>query len=304
MGTPYFPGCTLSTKARNFDVSGRAAAEALNMPLVELPDWQCCGATFPLAADNTMALIAPARILIQAEQQGERLATLCAICYNVLKRTQAALQRQPDQLERINWFVSTDSTTAGLTYKGRVRVVHLLEMLRDDLGWPALAERVKAATDGGNPVKGLKIAPYYGCLLLRPPAEMALDDPDAPTILAEFLYALGAEPVAFPFQSECCGSYLAVSQPDVPEALSGTIVEHAARAGAQAIVTACPLCQYNLDRRSAAGAGSRAGAQPGHPAARIPTLYFTQLLSAALGLPRESWALEGHYVDPSPLFKL
>ncbi len=292
MGTPYFPGCTLSTKAHNFDVSGRAAAEALNMPLAELPDWQCCGATFPLASDNTMGLIAPARILIQAEQAGDRLATLCAICYNVLKRTQAALKRWPEQLDRINWFVSTDSTTEGLTYAGRVRVVHLLEMLRDDLGWPALAERVTSATGAANPVKGLKIAPYYGCLLLRPPAEMALDDPDSPTILADFLRALGGEPVTFPFQNECCGSYLAVSKPDVPDALSGTIVEQAARAGAQAIVTACPLCQYNLDKRSAA---SRA-------AQRIPTLYFTQLLSAALGLPRESWALEGHYVDPAPLF--
>jgi heterodisulfide reductase subunit B2 len=292
MPIPYFPGCTLSTKARNFDVSGRATAAALGLPLAELPDWQCCGATFPLATDNTMALIAPTRILMQAEQQGDRLATLCAICYNVLKRTNATLAGQPAQLERINWFVGSDSTTAGQAYHGGVKVVHLLEMLRDDLGWAGLAERV-AAVNGHNPVRGLRMAPYYGCLLLRPPAEIGLDDPDAPVLLSDFLRALGAEPVEFPFMTECCGSYLAVSKPDVPEALSGTILDQAARAGAQALVTACPLCQYNLDKRAAASRSS----------ARLPILYFTQLLAAALGLAREAWALEGHYVDPLPLFQ-
>ncbi len=292
MATPYFPGCTLSTKARNFDASGRAAAAALGLELVELPDWQCCGATFPLATDNTMALIAPTRILLQAQAQGERLATLCAICYHVLKRTNAVLAAQPAQLERINWFVGADSTSAGQAYRGRVKVLHLLEMLRDELGWARLAERV-AAAPGPNPVAGLRAAPYYGCLLLRPPSEMALDTPDAPVLLTDFLRALGAQPVEFPFMTECCGSYLAVSKPEVPGTLSAAILEQAARAGAQALVTACPLCQYNLDKRAAAGPA----------AARLPVLYFTQLLAAALRLPREAWALEGHYVDPGPLFR-
>jgi len=232
------------------------------MPLDELPDWQCCGATFPLATDNTMALIAPTRVLIQAEQtHADKVTTLCAICYNVLKRTEVSLRKHPEQLERINWFVSTDETTAGQTYTGKVRVTHFLQQLRDDLGWRTLAEKVT------QPLKGLKVAPYYGCLLLRPPAEIGLDDPDQPTILADLLTALGAEPVDFPFKGECCGSYLAVNKPDVPAALSGTIVESAAKHGAQAIVTACPLCQYNLDVKH-----------------MLPVVYFTELMSAALGL--------------------
>lgn len=292
MGIPYFPGCTLSTKAKNFDQSGRAVAAALGMPLDELADWQCCGATFPLAADNAMALIAPTRILIQAEQQGNRVATLCAICYNVLKRTEVALRQHPDQLERINWFVSTDTATAGQTYTAKVKVVHLLEMLRDDLGWEALRQKVAGAAGGAKGVRGLKIAPYYGCLLLRPPSEIGLDDPEAPTLLSDFLRALGAEPVEFAFQSECCGSYLAASKPAVSQGLSETILQQAARAGAQALVTACPLCQYNLDKRASE---ERAGS-------RLPVLYFTQLLAVALGLPREAWALEGHYVKPDSLF--
>jgi heterodisulfide reductase subunit B len=291
VGTPYFPGCTLSANAKNFDRSGRAVAAALGLPLDELPDWQCCGASFPLATDNSMALIGPTRVLIQAEQQGDRVATLCAICYNVLKRTAVALKQHPEQQERINWFVSTDATTAGLTYQGKVKVVHLLEMLRDDLGWEALRQRV-AGVDGANKVRGLKIAPYYGCLLLRPPNEMALDDPEAPTLMSDFLRALGAEPVEFAFQSECCGSYLAASRPEVSQGLSDTILQQAARAGAQALVTACPLCQYNLDKRAST---ERAGS-------RLPVLYFTQLLAVALGLPPAAWALEGHYIKPDSLF--
>lgn len=297
MGIPYFPGCTLSTTAKAFDLSGRAVAEALGLPLDELPDWQCCGATFPLAADNSMALVAPARVLIQAEQRCDpqagqpRLATLCAICYNVLKRTSIALREHPEQLERINWFISTDATSAGAGYQAKLKVVHVLEMLRDDLGWDALRNKI-AGAGGQERLQGLRIAPYYGCLLLRPPAEMGLDDPEAPVILRDFLRAVGAEPVEFPFQSECCGSYLAASQPDVPRALSHTIVEQAAQAGAQAIVTACPLCQYNLDKQSAQARAS----------ARLPIVYFTQLLAVALGLPAECQALEGHYVDPAPLF--
>ena len=292
MGTPYFPGCTLSTKARNFDVSGRAVARALGLPLDELTDWQCCGATFPLSTDNALALLAPARILIQAQQQGDRLATLCAICYNVLKRTNLALRRQPDQLERINWFISTDTSTANMSYQTGVKVVHFLEMLRDDLGWDALRQKVEA-TNSQNPIKGLKVAPYYGCLLLRPPAEMGLDDPESPVILSDFLHAVGAEPVEFAFQSECCGSYLAASQPDVPQALSRTILAQAAQAGARAIVTACPLCQYNLDKQAAT--------EP--PTTPLPVLYFTQLLAVALALPPETWAFAEHYVDPAALFE-
>ena len=262
MGTPYFPGCTLATKAKNYDASGKAVAAALGMPLDELPDWQCCGATFPLATDNTMSLIAPARVLIQAEQtHAKQVTTLCAICFNVLKRTEFSLRKHPEQLERINWFVSTDETTAGQTYTGSVKVTHFLQQLRDDLGWKTLGEKVT------QPLKGLKVAPYYGCLLLRPPAEIGLDDPDQPTILADLLKALGAEPVDFPFKDECCGSYLAVNKPEVPSALSGTIVESAARHGAQAIVTACPLCQYNLDVKHV-----------------LPVYYFTELIAAALGL--------------------
>ncbi|HWT80970.1 MAG TPA: heterodisulfide reductase-related iron-sulfur binding cluster, partial [Candidatus Methylomirabilis sp.] len=187
MGIPYFPGCTLATNARGYDSSGRAVAQALGLPLDELPDWQCCGATFPLATDNSMALIAPTRILNQAQKAGGSLTTLCAVCFHVLRRTQYFLDRHPEMLERINWFT-------GEPYEGKVRVSHFLELLRDELTWPRLTAQV------ARPLAGLKVAPYYGCLLLRPQAEIGLDDSDHPRILHDLLSALGCEVVDFPYQ--------------------------------------------------------------------------------------------------------
>jgi heterodisulfide reductase subunit B len=279
----YFPGCTLSTKAANYDVSGRAVAEALGMTLQELPDWQCCGATFPLATDNAMALIAPTRMLAQTQEAGGHTTTLCAVCYHVLKRTQVFLDRHPETLERINWF--TDEP-----YEGGARISHFLELLRDEMGWEALKERVI------RPLAGLKVAPYYGCLLLRPENEINLDDPDEPTILHDCLAALGCEVVDFPYKVECCGSYLAVSQPELAEELSREIVENARRRGAELVVTACPLCQFNLDfsQRPRDGRHTTTGYE-------LPTVYFTQLMAMALGLDESVLGLEGHYVKPTAL---
>jgi heterodisulfide reductase subunit B len=286
MGIPYYPGCTLSTKAKNYDRSGRAVMTALggNHPgrfeLVELPEWQCCGATFPLMLDDSMALIAPTRVLYQAQQAGERVATLCAICFHVLRRSQALLERDPEMLDRINWFTEQE-------YSG-VQVVHLLEVLRDDVGWKSLAEQVT------RPLAGLRVAPYYGCLLLRPYDEIDLDDPEDPVILHDLVRALGAEPVDFPFNIECCGSYLTVKEPQVSETLSKDIVASAREHSAQVIVTACPLCQFNLDY-------PQREMEIGLTGDEVPILYFTQLMAIALGLPEEDWGLEDHHVDPRPL---
>jgi heterodisulfide reductase subunit B len=281
MSIPYYPGCTLSTKAKNYDRSGRAVAAALGLELEELSEWQCCGATFPLMLDDSMALIAPTRVLYQAQQAGERVATLCAICFNVLRRSQALLERDPEMLERINWFTEEE-------YRGDVHVAHFLELLRDDLGWEALAERVV------RPLTGLRVAPYYGCLLLRPYEEIGLDDPEDPTILHDLVRALGAEPVDFPYNIECCGSYLTVKEPQVSEMLSKDVVASVQAHGAQAIITACPLCQFNLDY-------PQRETEVGGTGNEIPILYFTQLVAVALGLPEEDWGAEGHYLDPRSL---
>jgi heterodisulfide reductase subunit B2 len=281
MSFAYFPGCTLSTKAAGYDKSGRASAAALGMDLQELDEWQCCGATFPLATDNTMALVAPTRLLAQAQKAGGEVTTLCSICFHVLRRTQTFLSNKPEVLERINWFTEEP-------YEGTSQVTHFLELLRDRLTWEELSNRVIL------PLKGLKAAPYYGCLLLRPQAEIGLDDPDQPRILHDCLEALGCEVVSFPYQVECCGSYLAMSKPELPEKLAGDILGSARKNGAQVIVTACPLCQYNLDLPQKSAATNGAG---------MPVVYFTQLLAAALGLEESDWGLVNHYVDPAPLLR-
>jgi heterodisulfide reductase subunit B len=283
MSIAYFPGCTLSTKAAGYDTSGRAVARALGISLAELPEWQCCGATFPLATDNSLALIAPTRVLVGAQKAGGHLTALCAVCFHVLRRTQTFLGTHPETLERINWFTEEP-------YDGKARVSHFLELLRDDLGWESLASRVT------RPLQGLRVAPYYGCLLLRPQNEIGLDDPEAPTILHGCLSALGCQVVDFPYMVECCGSYLAASSPErqveFGQKLAEEILASARRHGAQAIATACPLCQFNLDYP-----------QREDPEA-LPVLYFTQLMAAALGLPVEDWGMVNHYVDPRPLFQV
>jgi heterodisulfide reductase subunit B2 len=209
------------------------------------------------------------------------VTTLCAICFHVLRRSQYFLENKPEMLERINWFTEE-------TYAGSARVSHFLELLRDHLTFQVLAERIT------HPLKGMKVAAYYGCLLLRPQNEIQLDDPDQPSILHDCLSALGCEVIDFPYQVECCGSYLAVNKPEVPEILARDILTSARKHGAQALVTACPLCQFNLDYAQRQGASSTGNS--------LPVLYFTQLMAAALGLDEADWGMDHHYVDPKPLF--
>jgi heterodisulfide reductase subunit B len=278
----YFPGCTLSTKAKGFATSGEVSARALGIDLVELSQWNCCGATFPLATDNLLALVAPTRILLNAQKEGDHLVALCSICYHVLKRTNRLLREEADKREKINFFIEEE-------YGGEVQVFHFLELLRDEIGFEAISERVEKR------LRGLRVAPYYGCLLLRPFQEIGLDDPEEPKILDDLLASLGCEVVEFPHKSECCGSYLAMNSSEVTRELSYTILRSALASGAQAVVTSCPLCQFNLDYRQE----EMAAQYPGF--AQIPVLYFTQLLAIALGIESDAFGLADHHVDPRPL---
>jgi heterodisulfide reductase subunit B2 len=262
----YFPGCTLATTAVDYDASGRAVAAALGLELREVPDWNCCGASFPLSAENVMGFVAPARVLIAAQDAKNDLATLCAVCFNVLKRSDAFLRKHSEAADRLNAFVTEGD------YNRSVNVRHLLGVLRDDVGWEAVRQRVVA------PLHGLRAAPYYGCLLLRPASEMELDDPETPSVLHDLLRALGADVVSFPHQTECCGSTLLVSAPAANQRLSAAVIDSARAAGATLVATACPLCKFNLDR-----------AQEGRPRGeQLPVAYFTQAMAAAFGIPEQA----------------
>ena len=255
----YYPGCTLSTKAKQLDRAARRCAEALGFPLVELPEWQCCGAVYPLAPDAVAERLSAVRALVAARENGGVLVTLCSACYHVIKRVNHDMALNAELRQKVNAYLELDEP-----YAGETRVLHYLEVLRDEIGWENLAQLVS------HPLKGRRVGAYYGCLLLRPGAVLTLDDPESPTILEDFIKALGAEPVRYSMRNECCGGYRALEDKSQCELLVSEIKGNAASCGAQELITACPLCEYNLTANG--------------PKGSLPTLYFTELLAEALGV--------------------
>ena len=255
----YFPGCTLKTKAAALDACARSAARALGVELQEIENWQCCGAVYPQAEDEIAARLSSVRALDAARQKNQELLTLCSACHHVLKRVNDDMRSNEYIRTRANNYLALETP-----YAGEIRVVHYLEMLRDEVGF----DRLRAAVV--NPLKGRKIAAYYGCLLLRPSRVMAFDDPENPTVIEDFLAALGAAPVRYSLRNECCGGYIALEDKSAAQKRSGAILASAKAAGAETVVTACPLCMYNLD--------ANGGAE------HVPVRYFTELLAEALGV--------------------
>ncbi len=291
MRLAYYPGCTLKTKARNYEVSAIASCRALDIELVELPRWNCCGVVHALAKDDVMHYIAPVRNLIRVEQMMEsgsvddgRLVTLCEMCYNTLKRAEMGVKGDPERRRKLREIMEEEPPYGG----DKVEVTHLLQLLRE-MGWERVKERVKRG------LRGLRVAPYYGCLLLRPRG-IGIDDANKPTIIERLIEALGAEVVEIPFRSRCCGGYQTVHMGQVVADLSHRILRQALEDGADLITLACPLCEYNLGERQ----GEVIRAFPGLK--YIPVLYFTQLMALAFGL-EDSAGLELNNPDPRPLLR-
>jgi heterodisulfide reductase subunit B len=286
MSLAYYPGCTLKTRARNLEEPAVASMEALGFKLDEIPRWNCCGAVYSLADDDLMHQVAPVRNLIRVKKLGKaELVTLCAFCFNTLKRANLLMKQDVEKRDTLNDFMDEE-----IDYGGEVKVVHLLEVLRDYVGWDAISQMVKL------PLRGLKAAPYYGCTLLRP-REIAIDNVGNPTVLRKFLEALGASPVDFPESTRCCGSYQVVSSPDdIPE-YARPILNSALSHGAEALVLTCPLCDYNLGR------GQQELMKKDSGFRRVPLFYFTQLLALALGLDPKVCHFELNYGKPESLLR-
>jgi len=282
----YYPGCTLKTKARNLEEPALASLAALGANLVELPRWNCCGAVYSFAEDDLVHQLAPVRNLIRVKEQGhDKVVTICDFCYNTLKRANLLMKSDSEKRNTLNTFMEEE-----IDYEGEVEVVHLLQVLRDTMGWEAISERVKV------PLKGLKVAPYYGCTLLRP-QEVAIDEVEKPTVLGDLLQALGADVVDFPFATECCGAFQAVGNPDFVLRCALDILGSALRRGAEAVVLSCPLCNFNLGQRQAEIIARNADF------AGIPVFYFTQLLALSLGLDPEVCRFDLDYRDARPLLR-
>lgn len=265
MRVSYFPGCTLRTKAKELDRYARSCAEVLGITLCEIENWQCCGGVYVSAKDEIASKLPSVRALAAARDAETPLVTVCSACHNVIKQTNHAMQTDEDFANKVNLYMSQDRNP-GKAYHGETEVYHYLELLRDVVGFDKLSAAVK------NPLTGKKIAAYYGCLLLRPGKVMAFDDVENPRIMEDFIKALGAEPVIYPRRNECCGGYVALEDAESAKKKSNAVSDSAAGHGAEMIVTACPLCKYNLTKNGSS----------------IPVVYFTELLAEALGIKEDT----------------
>jgi heterodisulfide reductase subunit B len=288
MKISYYPGCTLKTNAKNFEDSTLCSLSRLGLEVKELARWNCCGTVYSLATDDLIHHIAPVRNLIfSKDSQADALMTLCAMCYNTLKRANERVKKNPEDLEKINRFMDAEGLAP---YHGDVKVLHLLELLRDEIKFENVAKKVV------KPLTNLQVACYYGCLLVRP-KEIGLDDVENPQVLENLMTALGAKSVDFPHKTECCASYQTVDNPDIVAERTNQILTSARKRGADIVAVSCPLCAFNLDHRQKETANIYSDFK------KIPVVYFTQLLGIALGCPEGALRFDLHFIDPKPILK-
>lgn len=274
----YYPGCSLHSTAVEYDASTRAVLAALGVEIKELTDWNCCGASSGHALSPYLSHALPLRNLVLAEGQGDEVVVPCAACYNLLRVTQEFMAQDSEEARELNQDVKR---IMGRGYEGRVVVRHLLDLLST----PEMLKLIKSKVR--QPLTGLTVAAYYGCLLNRPAAVSFEENPEQPRRMEKLLNALGAEPVSWSARTDCCGASLGVSRPDLVGRLVGDIVGAARHAGAKALVTACPLCQSNLDSRQAKGT-------------EMPVFFLSELVGISLGLKDAGAWLARHLIDPRP----
>jgi heterodisulfide reductase subunit B len=277
MNYAFYPGCSLHSTGLEYGLSTRAIFDHLGARLVELPDWNCCGASSAHALSHSLALALPARNLAIAQQTGYDLVIPCAACYNRMKNAEISINKEPEIRAEIEELI-------GYHFTGDTTIRPVLGVIAEDYGLETIARIVR------KPLTGLDLVPYYGCLLVRPPEVAQFDDPDHPHIMSDLLRAAGAHVLDWSYATDCCGGSLSLSRSDVVQGLVGRLVEHAREAGAAALVTACPLCQVNLEMR-----------QSSRP--KMPVFYFTELLGLAFGLPEADKWWKKHLIDPRPLLR-
>jgi heterodisulfide reductase subunit B len=265
----YFPGCSCASEgdAKAYGWSINAVSRYLGSEFHELKDWNCCGSTPSASVDELGSYCMAARDLALAEQMEFDLVTPCSACYVILGRTNAYLKKYPALKSNITEALSA----GGLKYNGTVNVRHALDVLTNDIGFDVIASKVK------KPLEGLKVAPYYGCQVVRP--GFGFDHPENPKVMDKLIASLGADPVPFPLKTRCCGGSLIITEEELALGLLARLLESAISNGAQCLITACPLCQMNLD------AYQGKVKKKFKTNYNLPILYFTQLMGIAFGLP-------------------
>ncbi|OFX27814.1 MAG: hypothetical protein A2Z07_06955 [Armatimonadetes bacterium RBG_16_67_12] len=277
----YFPGCSLERMALSYHVSTLETARRLDVELKELEDWNCCGATAYFHVDELLAYTLCARNLAMAEREGHDLIAPCSGCFKNMYFTNAHLKKEPDLAEHINAALEAD----GLTFSGTIEVRHLINVFVEDVGLPEIKKRVT------KPLAGLRVAPYYGCQVLRP--QKNHEDVEQPRFFEDLLSAIGATPVDYPPRLRCCGGSLIVTNRKAALAMVRDLLQSAVDQKAQVITTVCPLCQLNLECyqrhvNRVFGTGFS-----------VPILYFTQLMGLALGVPAQRLGIGTELISPA-----
>jgi heterodisulfide reductase subunit B len=279
MKVSFFPGCSLEGTAREYGESIDAISRFLGIKFEELPDWSCCGASSAHCLNEFLSLSLPARNLLLAEKFHQDLVTPCAACFSRLKAAEKALQQE-----------SNKAKVAPL-FRGEIRVLHLLDFFSRKEMLQMVEAQIK------NPLSGLKILPYYGCLLVRPPQITEVSNWENPQTLDNLISVMGGEIISWSYKTECCGGSLLLTNPDIARQLIKRILNMARQTEAECIVTACPLCQANLDTRQEEISNEENGSY------NIPVFYFTELLGLAFGLKEAKKWFRRHLIDPRPLLK-
>jgi heterodisulfide reductase subunit B len=273
----YYPGCTAEGTSVEFDRSARAVCEAVGIELLELEDWSCCGASSAHSLNHELSLALPGRNVALAQEAGLDTIIPCPACYQNSLSADNAFREDEDWRHRMEELL-------GIPYTGQGRPRHILDVFSNDLDIEAFRARVT------RPLEGLKVACYYGCVLVRPPEKTGWDDPEHPVTMDQLIEAVGAQPVDWSYKVDCCGASMTFPMGDMVTRLSTKLVEGAIEAGADCIAAACGICQINLDTRQAAQT-------------RLPIFYFTELMSLAFGWPEAGSMLGKHSVDPRPLLR-
>jgi len=280
----YYPGCSTRSANRAYDLSTRNVAQTLGIDLEELDDWNCCGATAYMAINEKRSFVLSARNLAIAEKMGKDVVAICNGCYLALRKTSKYIAENP----KLRADIDRALAAGGMNYAGKVNVRHFLDVVVTDLGEEAVSPCVT------RPLTGLKVAPYYGCQIGRPFAE--IDDAEDPQMLNRLIGWIGAHAVDFSLKAKCCGGMMMTTRTDIGKDLTGKILRAAVDKGADCIITACPLCQMNLEGYQAA-VGKAMGAD-----LEIPILYFTQLMGVAFGLSSEALGLKDAFTPVETMF--
>jgi len=274
----YYPGCSLEKTQRGYDESVRAVFGALGQELVDIDDWNCCGATMYMSVKETVSLAVSARNLALAERMGLDILAPCSSCYTILLKTSRILSEMPDVHRDVNEALAE----AGLSCSGKGRIRHPLDVLMNDIGAGDIAAALR------RKLNGLKIAPYYGCQIVRP--DKGFDDREDPVLLDRLLAMCGGDVVPFPMKVRCCGGMLMTTFEQTALELNRDLLQCAVDCGAEAVATTCPLCHFNLE-----GYQDRINAAFG-TSFKLPILYFTQLLGIALGIPPRDLGLDSSFI--------